>query len=147
MVRTTLAVLAGLAAMFVCVAAIEMIGIYQYPPPLNLNVNDAGAMDAWIATLPIAALLIVLAAWAVGAFAGAWTAARISRNHPLLSAMLVGATVLLATLTNFYQYAHPQWMMLAGLALPLPMAWLGHRVAVGGRAKPQEVKAWPGSDR
>lgn len=146
MIRTFLAVLAGLVAMFVCVAAIEMIGIYQYPPPLGLDVKDAGAMNAWIATLPKAALLIVLAAWTIGALAGGWTAARLSRRHPLPSAMLVGLTVLLATSTNFYQYAHPAWMMIAGLALPLPMAWLGYRLAIP-RREPERDLTWRGSDR
>lgn len=146
MARTILAVLAGLLVMFVCVAAIEMIGIYRYPPPLNLDLNDAAAMNAWIARLPIAALLIVLVAWVVGAVAGAWTAARISRAHPLLSAMLVGVTVLLGTSMNFLQYAHPAWMMIAGLALPLPMAWLGYRIAVP-KSEPERDLTWRGGDR
>lgn len=146
MARTILAVLAGLLVMFVCVAAIEMIGIYRYPPPLGLDINNATAMNAWIARLPVAALLIVLVAWIVGAVAGAWTAARISRAHPLLSAMLVGVTVLLATSMNFLQYAHPAWMMIAGLALPLPMAWLGYRIAVP-KSAPERDLTWRGGDR
>ncbi|MFT3807593.1 hypothetical protein [Arenimonas sp.] len=146
MMRTFLAVLAGLIVMFVSVAAIEMIGIYRYPPPLGLDVNDARAMNAWIATLPVAALAIVVAAWAVGAFAGAWTAARLSRRHALPSAMIVGVTVLVATATNFFQFAHPAWMMLAGLALPLPLAWLGYRLASAKR-EPEQDREWRGGDR
>lgn len=146
MARTMVAVLVGLLVMFVCVAAIEIVGIYHYPPPLGMDVKDPGAMNAWIATLPVAALLIVLVAWAVGAVAGAWTAARMSHAHPFLSAMLIGVTVLLATTTSFYQYAHPVWMMIVGLALPLPMAWLGYRIAVPTR-EPERDLEWRGSDR
>src|SRR6185503_3301009 len=51
---------------------IEQISGRLYPPPPGLRYGDTEAMKAFMASLPTAAFLMVLLAWGLGTFAGAW---------------------------------------------------------------------------
>ncbi|HEV8694671.1 MAG TPA: hypothetical protein VGQ93_10910 [Lysobacter sp.] len=72
-------------------------------------------------------MLVVLAGWTLGAFFGGWIAARIAR-HRLAAALVIGALVLLGVIANSMLIPHPLWMTLAGIALPIPAAWVAARL-------------------
>lgn len=92
--------------------------------------EDQERLCAWIKTLPMEAFLVVLLAWEAGAFVGGWVSARIAGWAPLVHAGLIGGLVLLGTIAKFYQMknthniSHPDWMIVIGLAMPLPMSLL-----------------------
>lgn len=135
MPRTLLAVLAGLATMVLTVAAMESLGHAMFPPPAGVNLADPEALERIIEVLPVASLAMVACGWALGSLAGAWVAARIARQFCLSAAMAVGGVMTMLVVANFVMVPHPLWMILAGIALPLPLAWVGWRSAVGATSR------------
>lgn len=128
--RWLLGVLLGLAAMFVVIMGVEYLGHQLYPPPPGLDPRRTEDLAALLAQQPVAALLFVVVAWVVGAFAGGWVAARISRRWPRSAAVVVALMVMLGVVMMILQVpGHPQWMAILGLVLPFPAALLGARLA------------------
>lgn len=131
--RTLLGIVAGLAAMFVVITAVQWLGAQLYPPPPGLDLRDQHGMAALIAQLPFAALAFVVVGWVLGAFVGGWVAARIGRDHPRAAAAVVGLAVVAGVVLMIVSIPHPLWMGALGLLLPVPVALLGARLA---RPKP-----------
>lgn len=132
MIRSILALLAGLLVMGLTVAAVQVAGHALFPPPEGIDPGNHAQMVAYIERMPVLALAWVLLAYAAGAVAGAFTAAKLApaRRSRLPWAI---ATVLLALIVaNFVLIPyHPLWMMVAGVLLPYPFALLGGRLARG----------------
>lgn len=114
-VRSVLAVVAGVIVAFALVAAIEAAGHAVYPVPKGLDFTDREQVRAYTQALPLGALMFVLAAWTVAAFGGGAVAALIARTRPLLHAAIVGAFVLAATLANLILIPHPLWFAVLGV--------------------------------
>ena len=129
MVRTLLGVLAGLATMVVVIMAVQFVGAQLYPPPADVDMADTAAFAAMLASLPLAALVFVVLAWALGAFAGGWVAARIATAHPRVAAVVVALAVVAGVLAMVLAFPHPMWMSALGLALPVPLALAAARLA------------------
>ncbi len=127
--RTLLALLAGLVAMVLTVFLLESAGHMVFPPPANMDFSDPAAQKAFMESLPIGALAFVILAWAVGALVGSYVAATIARQHRLAVALVVGVVMIALSVATMAMIPHPLWMIVLGVALPLPMAWLGARVA------------------
>ena len=135
--RAILGVLAGLATMFVVIMVIEYAGHMVYPPPPGLNPMVTEDLSAIMAVQPVAAKAFVVVAWVVGAFAGGWVAAKISRTYPRAAAVIVALVVVAGVVGMILQLpGHPRWMAALGLLLPIPAALLGARLA-GPRVAPR----------
>lgn len=126
--RTILGILAGLVVAWLAMTACEFASLFLHRPPAGLDLRDPQALAAHIAAAPLSAMLVVVVGWALAAFAGAWVAARIAR-HRLVAALVIGVLVLAGVIANNAMIPHPLWMTLAGIALPLPLAWLAARAA------------------
>lgn len=129
MLRTILAVLVGIVVMGIMVAAIQWLGHSIFPPPPGIDPTDHDAMIALISTMPVMALALVLVAYAVGTFLGAYTAATISSRHKRGAAITVGLAMLALIVANFAVIPHPMWMVALGILIPLPFALLAWRLA------------------
>lgn len=127
MLKRLLGVILGLVAGAIIVALIEGLGHALWPPPAGTNLRDPEQLKALIPTLPIGALLSVVAAWALGSFGGGWMAATISRDARM--ALVVAFVLLCMGVITMIQIPHPLWMWVMGVALPLPAAWFGARLA------------------
>ena len=128
--RAILGVLAGLATMFVVIMCIEYVGHMVYPPPPGLNPMVTEDLSAIMAAQPAAAKAFVVVAWVVGASAGGWVAAKISRTYPRAAAVIVALMVVAGVVGMILQLpGHPRWMAALGLLLPIPAALLGARLA------------------
>ena len=127
--RTVLGILAGLAAMVVVIALVELLGAQLFPPPAGVDMRDPEAFAAAITQMPLGALAIVLVAWVLGAFAGGWVAARIAVAHPRAAAVVVALGVVAGVVAMMVALPHPMWMGLLGLVLPVPAALAGARLA------------------
>ena len=127
--RTFLAVLAGFVSGSLVVTVSEWLSHRLYPlPPLDFN--DPVALRAAIATLPLAALILVVAGWTIGTFVGASAGVAVARPpRKTLVAWLVGLTFLAATALNLAMIPHPMWMTVAGPAGVVAAAWLASRQA------------------
>ena len=125
-----LGVLAGLVVMYIVIAGIEYASHVMYPPPQGLDPKNPANLGAILSAAPVAALAMLAFAWAAGAFAGGWVAAKISRVWPRTAAIVVALFVLLGVIGMILIVPeHPTWVAILGILLPVPMALLGARLA------------------
>ena len=96
---------------------------------------DSQAVAAFAASLPTAAMAVVLAGWLLGAFVGAGVAAGIAERYRQTCALLVGALVVAGTIHSALSIPHPGWVIAAGVLLPLPLAYLAARLVQKGLAR------------
>lgn len=129
LVKTILAVIAGVIAGGAIVFVTEVVGHSLYPPPADINLADPEDVKRLMANLPAGAFLMVLVGWFLGSFAGAFIAYSISRKA--IAAWTVAAIFILFTAMNFMMIPHPAWMIAAGLLIPLASAWLALRLRRG----------------
>lgn len=128
MIRHLAAPIAGIVCGAAVVAAVEAVGhaLFPFAPPRNA---EPAALRAAMASAPLGALISVLVAWWLGAFAGAWTAVKIAPGRPTLHAAIVAGVLLLATVTNLIMLPHPWWMAVGGPAGIVVAVVLGCRLA------------------
>jgi hypothetical protein len=126
--RKILAVVAGVILAGLVVYGVQAIGHRVYPPPEGLNMKDMEAMKAYVATLPVGALLFVLVAYILGSFAGGWLAAKIARASQIPLALTVGGVQLLFGIMNLVVIPHPTWFAIATVLAFLPAAYLGGKL-------------------
>ena len=129
MLRSILAVLAGILVMGIMVAAVQWLGHSLFPPPAGMDPTDQDAMVALIAAMPVMALASVLIAYAFGTFLGAYTAATISRDHKRGVALAIATVMLALIVMNFAVIPHPLWMVAGGVLIPFPFALLAWKLA------------------
>ena len=129
-------IVAGLAAAVVAVGLVEAVSATFYPLPEGIDPRDRAGMTAAIAALPAGAFVGVLAAWGLGAFAGAWTATRLARLPPI--GYLIGVLLAGAALANLLTIPHPVWVW-AGAAVVIPAGTIaGVRLALARLARTSE---------
>lgn len=133
MLRTVLAIIAGVVVAFAITFAVELIWRQLAPMPSGANMSDPAAVSAFLRTVPLTALLVVLLGWTVAIFAGTFTAARLARKGEW-PGWIVLALFLAATGANFFMIAHPVWFVAASVAAILLAGWLGARLGAGRRA-------------
>ncbi|MFR0656709.1 hypothetical protein SB719_19340, partial [Pantoea sp. SIMBA_079] len=97
--------------------------------PAGQLASDAD-LAALVASAPTGKLVWVLLGWLVAAFAGGWLATRLARVHRLAAGLAVGVLIVLGVLLNAWMLPHPLWMTLAGVVLPVLLAWAGARLAL-----------------
>ncbi|WP_407351072.1 hypothetical protein [Luteimonas sp. R10] len=129
MLRTFGAVLLGLLVGVATMLALEYAGMALFPPPAGLDLQDEADLARLIASASTGKLLWVLGSWCLAGFAGAWVAARLALAHRLLAGLAVGGLIVAGVALNVAVLPHPLWMTLAGLLLPIPLAWLAARLA------------------
>ncbi|MFM7318170.1 MAG: hypothetical protein ACKO5E_14595 [bacterium] len=128
MLRSILAVVAGIVAGSMIILLVESIGHSVFPVPRGIqpDMNDRAAMIKFMEAVPLGAKVAVLLAWAMGAFASGMVATAISgRRH---SARVAGIIMLVAVLLNLMTIPHPPWMMAIGVLLPVPAALGGAKL-------------------
>ena len=110
--RQFLVPIAGVFAGGLVVAVVEALGHAIYPPP-PFDGRDPASVRAMVSALPTGAFLSLVAAWTLGAFAGAAVALRLGSGRPR-DAAIVGGVLLAATLANLAVLPHPAWVMVLG---------------------------------
>ncbi|GAB3089380.1 hypothetical protein [Lysobacter terrae] len=126
--RTILGIVAGVVVAWLAISLCEFASLFLHRPQPGMDLRDPQALAAYIAAAPLSSMLLVVLGWSIGAFGGGWVAARIAR-HKTVAALTIGALVLLGVIANNVMIPHPLWMTIAGVVLPIPLAWLAARVA------------------
>lgn len=135
--RRVLAVFAGLCASVGVILVIEGVSSVLHRPPPGLDLSDPEQLRAFIGSLPLAAFLLVLAAWVLGTFVGATVAIRIARERPTTNACIIGCVIGVATVMNLTSLPHPAWMPYAAAA-GIPLAtWAAARLAPNTPSAPR----------
>lgn len=125
--RILMGAIAGILVALLCVFVVEMIGHSLYPPPAGLDMSNPADQARVMEAMPIAAKAMVLAAWFVGALAGAWVANRIAGRS--LAGWIVAALVIAAGVATMVMIPHPPFMWAGGILLPLLGAWIADRMS------------------
>jgi hypothetical protein len=126
--RSILAVLAGVFLGVVVISTVQAIGHAVYPPPPDLDPTNVEAFKAAVANMPAGALIFVLLAWALGAFAGGGLSAWLARRSHMLHALIAGAVLLVNGIISLVMIPHPLWVTVAGVLVFLPAAYVGSRL-------------------
>lgn len=134
MLRTLLAIVAGLITAMLVIFGVEAAGLIFFPPPAGVPLDTEADLARLVAMSPPVAKAWLVFGWALGSFAGAWVAARISRGHRRIAALAVALFIVAGTVMNAMVIAHPPWMNLLGILLPVPLALLAARLAKAGKA-------------
>ena len=135
--RLLLAVAAGLVALFVLVAAVELSSSLLFPLPAGLDPTNTAQVADYLrsGSVPVLALGMVVLAYAIGAFGGAFVATRLAHQRGLAPALIIGQLCLVFVIVNLVQLPHPLWMAVLSVLVPMPAAWWGGRAA---GARPQK---------
>ena len=129
MLRSILAVLAGLVVAWITVSLFEFASMHTFPPPPGVDVRDPQQLAALVSQMPVGALALVLAGWVVGALDGGLVAMLIAKRR--VPVIVVGVLVMLGAFLMVAMVPHPMWMSIAGVLLPLPAALFGAWLARG----------------
>ena len=131
--RNILAVVTGLILGGAVNMGILMLGMAVIPPPPGVDLMDIASINAHIHEYSFVAMMVPFLAHAMGTLMGAFVAVRIAVSRHMLLAMIVGVVFLLAGIDAVRQIPNaPLWFDVLDLVVAyLPMAWLGHRLAMG----------------
>jgi hypothetical protein len=127
-VRGIGAVIAGMIVSFLLVLGAEAISHRIYPPPPGMNMQDMAKVKAYVATLPMSVLLIVLTGHLIATFVATWTAAKIARGP--IAGFIVGALLLAAGIVNAFMIPQPVWFSIASFVIYISATWAGVRAGV-----------------
>jgi hypothetical protein len=114
-IRKVSAVVLGVVTAVVLIIAIEALGHAVYPPPDDLDTSNIEALQAYVMSAPLAALLFVMAGWLIATLVGGLLACFIARETPLVYAAIVGGLVLLGTIINLLSIPHPLWFSITSV--------------------------------
>ena len=127
MLKSLLSVIAGVIAGVIVITLAEGVTTSIYPYPEGLNMSDMEAIKAFIATLPVAAFLMVMGGHLIGSMASGMVASLIMKTS-LRPALICGGIFTAVGFINLYGLGVHPWWMWSELALYLPMAYLGHKI-------------------
>jgi hypothetical protein len=135
MIRSVLAVLAGLVGFSIALLAMDSAAT----PLMNAIYPDRPAVASVIELSNVTRVLWLLwetASLTVAGYITAWLAPRFEVRH----AVVLGALQALMTVWAMFairDQSLPMWFWLAGILLMVPAAWLGGRIRVKGeKARP-----------
>jgi len=127
--RDIIAVLVGWIVGMAANMAFYYLNVALYPMPVGVTLKNKAGFAAYVETLPITALLIVLVAHLSQVFFGALVAAKISRKRPMVVAMIIGVLSLIGGYINMQSIPLPTWMWIE-MPLYLVFAWLAAYLVV-----------------
>lgn len=127
--RSFAAVISGMVIAVTIVSIFDSVAGMLHPVPAGFDVTDLAQVKAHAGSAPVGALLLVLAGWILGPFAGGLVASRVATRSRRLYAWVILALLFSATIANLLAIPHPAWMVVAAL-LGVPWAgWMAARLA------------------
>lgn len=127
-VKNIPAVLAGLVIGSFVNMGIIMISGSIIPPPDGADATTMEGLRSSMHLFEPKHFLFPFLAHALGTLAGAMLAARISADHKIQTALVIGAFFLVGGIINVYLLPSPVWFSVLDIGMAyLPMAYLGAR--------------------
>jgi hypothetical protein len=125
-VRSLVALVAGLVVAMVVIAGVEAVGHALYPPPPGLDLARAQDQARMMEALPTEAKVAVVVAWFLGSLAGACAAIAIARR--VVPAWIVAVAIAGLGLWTTQMFPHPDWMLASAVVLPLVAVLVAKRL-------------------
>jgi hypothetical protein len=121
------AVLLGLV-IAVAIVQIAELGVHaMHPPPPGTDMHDMKQVKAYVASLPVTPMLLVLGGWLVGTLLGTWIAAKVGRIA--VPAYIVGAVLLCGGIVNAFIIPQPVWFSIASFVVYIAATFAGIAIA------------------
>ncbi len=132
-VRGIGAVIVGMIVFFLLVLAAEWISHkYFFAPSRHGLWQDSNQTSAFMATLAMRDLLLVLAGWLIATFIAIWLTTKIARGP--IAGFVVGALLLLAGIQTAFVVQQPLWFSIASFVIYVGATWAGVRAGMPRRA-------------
>jgi hypothetical protein len=128
MIRSALVLLAGVVAALVMVVLMDRVAGSLYALPSGTDPNNPESMRQAVATLPVAAFLLLLAGWVLAGGVGSYTAARLATHARATHGLIVALFMVVATVGNLAKIPHPVWMWPASIILIPAAGWAATRL-------------------
>lgn len=120
-VRMVAGIVAGAIVAMAVIFGFESLNLVLHPLPRGIDLSDPAAMKAFAAAAPASALLVVLAGYVVGTFAGVFVAAKVARSQ--VAGIVVALLLVAAGIVNMLTIPHPVWFWASSLSAYVVMAW------------------------
>lgn len=120
-VRGILAVFGAVIANVLLVSLCEMGLTRAFPPPPGLDLNDPVQLKVFAESMPTAALMMLVAGWAAGAFGSAAAGYLIARKT--WAAWVGPGFNLLGVVMSVSMIPHPLWVAAVGIVMPFIAGW------------------------
>jgi len=112
MLRSIVALLAGLLSGVIVILAFEFASNTLFPPPAGFLQFSPAQFAHYVQQLPAMAFVLVLLGWFFGAADAAILSAWLAPQRPLWHAAIVCTIFLLMAAINLFTVPHPFWMVL-----------------------------------
>lgn len=129
MVRSVLAVVAGVVVAGIVMMGCEFANSRLHPFPEGMDVYDTEKVRSFAATMPLSALVLVAIGWTVGSFAGGFVTTRIAQSPLPTPAQITGLILTALGAVNAWMIQNPAWFHWGLLPVFLGFALIGHHVA------------------
>jgi len=129
MARRVLSVIAGVLTGILLVFIGDGASHSLLPPPARINFHNREEFIKYVSTIPVHGFILMLAFWLLAAFFGGFVSSKINNANWKRSSIITGTILLAATVLNLFMIPHPIWMVISAVALTIPAAWLGGKLA------------------
>jgi len=128
--KNIIAVIAGFLCGSLVNGGIIMVSGSVIPPPDGADVTTMEGLKASMHLFEPKHFLMPFLAHALGAFTGAFLAAKIAASHQMKFALLIGILFLAGGITNVILLPSPLWFSILDIAVAyIPMAYLAYKLA------------------
>lgn len=134
--KNIIAVIAGFLCGSLVNGGIIMVSGSVIPPPDGADVTTMEGLKASMHLFEPKHFLMPFLAHALGAFTGAFLAAKIAASHQMKFALLIGILFLAGGITNVILLPSPLWFSILDIAVAyIPMAYLAYKLADRKKSK------------
>ena len=123
MIRSALVLIAGVVAALFVVILMDTVAGNIWALPAGTDPNNPESMRQAVATLPVAAFVLLLAGWVLAGGVGSYIAARFATHARATHGLIVAFFVLVATVGNLTKFPHPAWLWVASIILIPAAGW------------------------
>jgi len=128
MLKRFLALVLGFLAGLVLFTLIQMISSKMYPPPEGMLTQDVEALESYFLSLPMYSRYIITLAHVLGAFVGAYVAAKLADKHKFYMGCIVGIIFLVASVSHNREFLCPGWMIVLDMFLTALATYLASKI-------------------
>jgi hypothetical protein len=120
-------ILAGLVSALLIMMIFEFVNAFVYPIPKNLDMSDTRALQAFTATLPWTAFILVFIGWVVGSFVSGFVVTLISKEKTYALSLVVGIILTIFGIFNNLLIGHSFLFNVFALPMFILFTYIGHR--------------------
>jgi len=128
-------VVGGFVVAAIIMLFFEWINHFFFPKPAGLDVMDDAAVQAFTASLPWTAYILIFLGWAIGAFEGGCTTAWLSGEQKFRVTAALAVLLLLVGIFDMYTIGFPPVAFVIGLLILAIFPRLGHLALLTFEAK------------